>query len=149
MKTLFLLDGKVVSWGVAHQPGVEISSTESGSVRHDVNDDSPIDVGWNYTVSDGVYAFTEPDNAYPVVGPIGFQMLFTMDETVAATTLRETDKRIEAFWKLIDDPRTDVVDLNLETVQGAIEYTLTAVKSAGVELDVAARKAEILTGIVK
>lgn len=91
-----------------------------------------------------------PEGAdYPKVGPIAFQMLFTPQEMIAADELKATDKVLASFWKLIDDPRTDVVDLGLESVQNAIEYTLTAVKNAGVDVDVPARKAAILSGVLK
>ena len=90
-----------------------------------------------------------PQVSYPKVGPIAFQMLFTPAEMIAADELKATDKVLASFWKLIDDPRTDVVDLALESVQNAIEYTLTAVKGAGVAVDVPARKAAILSGVPK
>lgn len=86
---------------------------------------------------------------YPKVGPIAFQMLFTPAEMIAADELKATDKVLASFWKLIDDPRTDTVDLGLQSVQGAIEHTLTAVKNAGVDVDVPARKAAILSGVLK
>jgi len=86
---------------------------------------------------------------YPKVGPIAFQMLFTPAEMIAADELKATDKVLASFWKLIDDPRTDAIDLGLESVQNAIEYTLTAVKGAGVAVDVPARKAAILSGVLK
>lgn len=86
---------------------------------------------------------------YPKVGPIHFQMLFTPEEAITADGLKATDKVLASFWKLIDDPRTDVVDLGLQSVQNAIEYTLTAVKAAGVAVDVPARKAAILSGVPK
>ena len=94
----------------------------------------------------------EPEPAavtYPKVGPIAFQMLFTPAEMIAADELKATDKVLASFWKLIDDPRTDVVDLGLESVQNAIEYTLTAVKNAGVDVDIPARKAAILSGVLQ
>jgi hypothetical protein len=90
----------------------------------------------------------EPAPVYPKVGPIAFQMLFSPAEMVAAGELRATDKALASFWKLIDDPRTDTIDLNLAMVQSAIEYTLTAIKAAGVDIDVAARKAAILSGVL-
>lgn len=95
------------------------------------------------------YEIVSPPPVYPKVGPIHFQMLFAPAEMVAAEELRVTDKVLASFWKLIDDPRTDTVDLSLASVQNAIEYTLTVVKAAGVELDVQARKAQILTGILQ
>ena len=51
------------------------------------------------------------------IGPIAFQMLFKVDELVAIDAVKETNAAIRIFWKLLDDPRTDFVDRNLETVQ--------------------------------
>lgn len=85
----------------------------------------------------------------PKVGPIHFQMLFTAVEAAKANELRASDAILSSFWKLIDDPRTDIVDLALTGVQDAIEYTLTVVKQAGVVLDVPTRKAAILTGVLQ
>lgn len=93
--------------------------------------------------------FTIEGSLPPKVGPIHFQMLFMPAEMVAAEELKVTDKVLASFWKLIDDPRTDTVDLALTSVQNAIEYTLTVVKAAGVEVDVQARKAQILTGVLQ
>lgn len=90
-----------------------------------------------------------PQMIYPKVGPIHFQMLFTPQEAVAADELKATDKALASFWKLIDDPRTDVVDLGLGSVQNAIAYTLTKIKDAGVDLDVPTRLAAILSGVLK
>lgn len=85
---------------------------------------------------------------YQVVGPIHFQMLFTPLEAVKLQELRETDKILARFWKLVDDPRTNEINLGLKSVQDEIEYTLNAVKTAGLAVDVAARKTEILTGVL-
>lgn len=82
----------------------------------------------------------------PTVGPIHFQMLFTLQEAVAAEAARATDPALNRFWKLIEDPRTDVVNLALASVQQAVEYTLTVVQAAGIDVDVPARKTAILTG---
>lgn len=86
---------------------------------------------------------------YPIVGVIAFKMLFTQPERIKSDELRASVKEIDDFWKLIDDPRTDIVNLNLESVQAAVEGTLTAIKAAGVEVDVPARKAAILSGVLK
>lgn len=94
-------------------------------------------------------AAVEPTTSYPKIGPIAFKMLFASKERIKAKQLRETDENIEDFWALIDDPRTDIVDLGLPSVQQAVEYTLTAVKAASVEVDVEARKAAILAGQVQ
>lgn len=91
----------------------------------------------------------EPTPVYPKVDPIHFQMLFTPAETVTADELKATDKVLAAFWKLIDDPRTDTVDLGLQSVQNAIAYTLTKIKEAGVAVDVPVRLAAILSGVLQ
>lgn len=112
-----------------------------------------VESGWSVTAgkwsAPTPIELTTPTLAYPKVGPIHFQMLFAPAEMVAAEELKATDKVLASFWKLIDDPRTDTVDLSLASVQNAIEYTLTVVKASGVELDVQARKAQILTGILQ
>lgn len=116
----------------------------------------PDDVTAGSTVdNNGVWAIApEPGpvpslaHVYPKVGPIAFQMLFTPQEMIAADELKTTDKVLASFWKLVDDPRTDTIDLGLQSVQNAIEYTLTAVKNAGVDVDVPARKAAILSGVL-
>lgn len=86
----------------------------------------------------------DPVTTYPTVGPIHFQMLFTIHEMVAVTEKQTNDPILAAFWSLIQDPRTDKVDLSLKSVQDAVEYTLTAI---AVE-DVATRKAAILSGVL-
>lgn len=92
-----------------------------------------------------------PESApsYPTVGPIHFQMLFTAAERLKAKELCASDPMLDDFWELIEDPRTDVVNLSLQSVQTAVQYTLEAVKAAGVEVDVPARKAAILTGVLQ
>ncbi len=84
-----------------------------------------------------------------LVAVIEFKMLFTGPERVKARELRATDPVLEDFWGLLDDARTANVDLALPSVQAAIEYTLTVVQAAGVALDVAERKAAILSGVVQ
>ena len=58
-----------------------------------------------------------PAQLIPLIGPIAFQMLFKFDELVAIDAAKETNAAIRIFWKLLDDPRTDFVDRNLESVQ--------------------------------
>ena len=106
----------------------------------------PLVEGSNPRFVNGVWV---DESAPPKVGPIAFKLLFTATERVRATELKPTDPYIADFWGMLDDPRTDYVDLNLASVQAAIEHTLEAVKTAGIELDVASRKVEILTGVVK
>lgn len=86
---------------------------------------------------------------YPTVGPIHFKMLFTAAERLKAKELRASDPMLDDFWELIEDPRTDVVNLGLQSVQQAVEYTLTVAQAAGVDLDVPERKSQILTGVLQ
>ena len=53
----------------------------------------------------------------PLIGPIAFQMLFKVEELVAIDAAKEVNAAIRIFWKLLDDPRTDFVDRNLEPIQ--------------------------------
>ena len=115
-----------------------------------------VETGWRRDPQTGLWSAPEaaqeqPElaTAYPKVGPIAFKLLFSAPERIKAKQLRSTDDFLEDFWGLLDDPRTDVVDLGLGSMQAAVEYTLTAVKAAGVELDIPARKAEILAGQVQ
>ena len=96
--------------------------------------------------------FSKPETfspAPPTVGAIAFQRLFTRAERVKACELRAIDPELDDIWRQIEDPRTDVVVLALPSVQDDIEYTLNAIKASGVEIDVAARKAKILTGQIQ
>jgi hypothetical protein len=137
---------------------VDVSSNPTEQFHPDIAKDfvpvpEQVESGWS--VAAGKWsppAPVEPTTlapVYPKVGPITFQMLFTPQEMVAAGELRATDKMLASFWKLIDDPRTDTVDLGLQSVQNAIEYTLTAIKNSGVAVDVPVRKADILSGVLK
>ena len=62
----------------------------------------------------------QPAAPIPLIGPIAFQMLFKVDELVAIDAAKETNTAIRIFWKLLDDPRTDYVDRNLEPVQSML-----------------------------
>ena len=63
----------------------------------------------------------QPVAPIPLIGPIAFQMLFKVDELVAIDAAKETNAALRIFWKLLDDPRTDYVDRNLETVQSMLK----------------------------
>lgn len=147
MKKVFVLKNTVVSFGVSHSSDAVIGCSIPDVVAYELPNDSEIGIG--YTRDESTGEFVAPLPQAPKVGPIHFQMLFTPEEIVAAEELKATDKKLAAFWKLIDDPRTDTVDLSLQTVQSAVEYTLTVVKNAGVDLDVPGRKEEICSGIIK
>lgn len=83
-----------------------------------------------------------PPALIPIIGPIAFQMLFSVEELVAIEAAKETDSVVKIFFKLLDDPRTDIVDRNLKTVQDGLKY----LESKG--LIGAGRAQEIITGEV-
>lgn len=84
----------------------------------------------------------QPATPIPLIGPIAFQMLFHVEELVAVDAAKETDPVVRIFWNLLNDPRTDIVDRNLKTVQDGLHY-LEAKNLIG-----AGRAQEILTGEV-
>lgn len=67
-----------------------------------------------------------PPALIPLIGPIAFQMLFTTEELIACDAAKATDAQVRIFWKLLDDPRADIVDRNIPTVQAAIRHLETA-----------------------
>lgn len=116
---------------------------ESKSIRYD--DDQKI---W---VVDGGNDFPDPaktlrveteSGPIPLIGPIAFQMLFKVEELVAIDADKESNPAIRIFWKLLDDPRTDFIDRNLEP----IKTMLQSLEQGG--LIGQGRAQEILTGEV-
>jgi len=89
-----------------------------------------------------VYEIVTGSTVIPLIGPIAFQMLFTVEELVAIDAAKEANAGIRIFWKLLDDPRTDFVDRNLEP----IKTMLHSLEQAG--LIGPGRADEILTGQV-
>lgn len=77
----------------------------------------------------------------PKISPIEFKMLFTSAERIALRT--STDVVVVDFMEIIQDPRLQQVDLNLQTVRDGLAY----IESIG--LIGAGRAAEILKGEVK
>lgn len=108
-------------------------------------------VGHSYDATTAAFtpAPTPASSLPPTVGVIAFQRLFSRQERIKARELRSTDPQVDDFWRQLDDPRTDVVVMALPSIQDDIEYTLQALKEAGLELDVAVRKAEILSGQIR
>ena len=58
----------------------------------------------------------------PIIGPIAFQMLFTLDELTALEAAKATDPKVRVVSKLLEDPRTDEVNRNLPQVQDYLRY---------------------------
>lgn len=89
-----------------------------------------------------------PPVVYPKVSPVTYKMLWTLQERSAIRGMRATDPVIEDLLTLIDDPRMEHVNLNLQSVQDGIMYCLNALATAGVIAndDVQTRFEQILTG---
>lgn len=56
------------------------------------------------------------------VAVIEFKLLFTIAERVAINAARSTNQTIDDFYELLDDPRTQNVDLSLPVVQEMLNY---------------------------
>lgn len=63
----------------------------------------------------------------PAVGPIAFKLLFLITELAAIRQLIKTDPVIQEFMDIVNDPRTDVIDMSLESVQNGIGYVLSKI----------------------
>lgn len=115
---------------IINDVAVDVSSNPAEQFHPDIAKDfvpvpDQVESGWS--VSAGKWspppAPAEPITpaaVYPKVSPIAFQMLFKVDELVAIDAAKETNAAIRIFWKLLDDPRTDFIDLNLEPVQAML-----------------------------
>lgn len=78
----------------------------------------------------GDQRFIDPTGAlFEVVSPasspvsvIEFKLLFSISERVAINAARATDPVIDDFYKLLDDPRTETVNLALPAVAEMLAY---------------------------
>ena len=95
---------------------------------------------------DGTLYESTPMFTPPAVSVTYFMLLFTPAERVKTRELRETDPTINDFWLLLEHPKTENVVMALPAIQASIQYTLEAIDAAGVETDIAARKAQIMSG---
>lgn len=99
-----------------------------------------------WTLDEGVQ-LADPHRDYeliqdpPVVSAIQYKMLFTSAERIAAKA--STDPVIMDLQELLNDPRTNSIDLSLQSISDALDYMTY------IGLIVIGRKAEILTGEVK
>jgi len=91
---------------------------------------------------------TPPPVLLQQISPITYKMLWTIQERIALKSMRATDDVIAELFELIDDPRMTKVNLNLTSVQQAIQYCLSKLEVAEVitEAEKATRYAAIMTG---
>ncbi len=66
-----------------------------------------------------------PISAPAKISVITFKLLFPIANRVAINAARATDPTIEDFYSLLDDPRTEQVDLALPAVQEMIDYLVS------------------------
>lgn len=111
-------------------------------VPANVTANSKISGTGKWTIAPGL----EPSPAsitYSTVSAMTFQMLFSSQERIAIKGLTSTDTVIEDWWGIVNDPRLTEVDLNLKSVQDALEY----ITSIGILVE--GRKTEILAAKVQ
>ncbi len=94
-------------------------------VWHEVPDD--VEAGW--TTTDNIN-FTEPEpepgGEPPVereekfINVMPFKLSFLPQERLAINNLRATDPVIDDFYTILDDPRCIRIDLNLPSIQAAV-----------------------------
>ncbi len=84
----------------------------------------------------------------PVLTPTQFKLLWTVPELIAIDELRQIDKTLDKVMDLLEDPKTEEVDLNLRSVKDTITYTVTALpESVLVASAKEQRIKDILTGV--
>ena len=64
----------------------------------------------------------EPVPVHPKVTPVEFKMLFTSAERIAIKEARATDMVVDDYFDIVEDPRLQVVDLALQSVQEGIHH---------------------------
>ena len=126
MKKVFTLNGVVVGHVTAHAAGVVVACSIAESTNYEVPDTMQVDAGWTVAVIDGAPVFTAPAPVLPTVDIPTFMNLFTLDEQMAIEG--STDPRVITMWKRFSDPRVQSVNLNLASIQGALEYLSIAMQ---------------------
>lgn len=84
----------------------------------------------------------EPVPVYPTVTPVEFKMLFTSAERIAIKEARTIDPVVDDYFDIVEDPRLQVVDLGLHSVQEGIHY----LQSTGILTE--DRVSQILAGTI-
>lgn len=113
---------------------VDVCADPANSFHPDIASDfvavpDEVQAGWIRT--DGQWSAPapapqpEPVPVYPKVTPVEFKMLFTSAERIAIKEARATDPVIDDYFDIVEDPRLQVVDLGLHSVQEGIQYLQT------------------------
>ena len=160
MKTVFVLNGVVVSHGRVFSDTAVISSTVTGAQPFQLPDASPVDVGWSVTMDNGQPVFTAPIS-YPLLTTMQFYMAFTPTERmlikalagngIAATSSSAAiapDPVVVEFWQTFQMAvqSNSHVDPNLASTQEPLNYLANPTAPTPTVL-AAGRIPQILAGI--
>jgi hypothetical protein len=87
----------------------------------------------------------------PVVPVAQFYLSFKLAELAKIKELRNSDLMLDSFFKIVDDLRTNNIDLNLSSIQEGINYAVEQLVLAGtiLEEDRKARTDSILSGVLE
>ena len=124
MKILFTQNGVVIGHGTASDFGASISSSAS-TADYEVPDNSPVDVGWIVTLTNGAPAFFAPTVKYPVLTPMQFYLAFAPAERIAIK--KSTDPDVMEFWATYElaAQLNHTIDPNLASVQEGLAWLAT------------------------
>lgn len=94
---------------------------------------------------------TSTEVLYAKISPVQFKMLFNSAERLGVKSLISTDTIIADFYEIIEDPRLEVVDFNLQSTRDGVRYLLTKLVEQGILVtdQIDTRYEEITSGILK
>lgn len=121
MKLVFVKNDAVIGHGYSVANTVTITASVTGTQDYQVEDDSPVDVGWSCKLVDGVPVFAPP-TSLPLMTPMTLYMAFTPAERIAIKASK--DPMVAEFWSMyqlsvqLDKP----TDPNLASVRDILAY---------------------------
>jgi hypothetical protein len=111
-----------------------------------INDDVTLKSDWEQIKAD--LEVEEENNSpeplvplLPLLTPVEFKLLFTPTERIAIKNTRPTDEILDDFMDIIDDPRLDTVNFNLQSTKDAIDYLVS------IEVLTVERAVQVKTGV--
>ena len=86
--------------------------------------------------------------AYVTISPVTFKLLFTSAERLAIKSLKASDPIIEDFYEIVEDPRLETVDFNLQSVRDGVAYLFGKLVEGGTltQEEMEARLPQIFAG---
>ena len=119
---------------IINEVAVDVSTDPTNHFHPDIARNfvpAPDEVQAGWVRKDGQWSAPAPAPApdpvpvYPKVTPVEFKMLFTSAERIAIKEARTADPVIDDYFDIVEDPRLQVVDLGLHSVQEGIHYLQT------------------------